>query len=612
MRAVRRVTGGVLVMMFLLGPPFAALTWMQTWRWPTRAQAKAWATDPLTGGTLLAIVAWLVAVAWLLVAVMLVRRIWHRAGRFIRRLRRLPVPTPVQVTAGSLAGVAALTMPSVVVDPAGIPAVGSDSTDISATRGPAVPGIELPGGGWIPYPTALAVSAVGGLIWLYRRVQYTPGPARLDQHQHDPDLVAMPGAAVAITAAVTADEPDPPTTDLHPGVLEQLPAGVVTLRGPGALAAARGLLTTVVLHAALLPAGTVSVSVTGQVLRELLTRDSPASSVPGLDIQTSTEQSRPAGLLQMVIRRRPSDHAEATAPHAFPSDETVTTVIVGEHPARSTGWLVQSDGSVTGPGCPPRVCVLTAPTAVDLITLVHLAARSVTPTVPAAPPPAPARPPSAPAGRLTLLGGCQLLVHDTPLRLRRTASLQILAYLGVHPDGATTTELVRAVWPGHQPATITKRLHTTLSDLREQLRPMLPEPVLRRDERYLLKPGTIVTDLHPLRQAITRAATALTTEQRHTALETITAGYRGELAAGFAWPWLHTAREALRRDVIDAHLLLAESADPAQAATILRAAAMIDPYNTALHQRAVAALHAAGDHHGATTLHQVHPSPQHP
>ncbi|MET0494323.1 MAG: hypothetical protein ABW000_14445 [Actinoplanes sp.] len=612
MRAVRRVTGGVLVMVFLLGPPFAALTWIQTWKWPTGAQAQAWVAHPLTGGTLQAILAWLVAVAWLLIAVTLVRRIWARAGWLIRRLARLPVPTPVQMTAGSLAGVAALSMPSVVVDPAGTPVVSSGTADTFTARGPAVPGIELPGGGWMPYPTALAVSAVGGLIWLYRRAQYTPGPPRLDQHQHDPDLVAMPEAAVAITAAVTAGEPDPPTTDLHPGVLEQLPAGMVALHGPGALAAARGLLTTVVLHAALLPADAISVTVTSRVLRELLTRDPPAPPVPGLDIHTGTEQSQPAGLLQMVVRRRPSDHAEAAAPRVSSNGETVTTVIVGEHPLPATGWLVQPDGSATGPGCPPRVCVLTASTAVDLITLVHHAARSATPPAPAAPPPAPARPPSAPAGRLTLLGGCQLLVHDTPLRLRRTASLQILAYLGVHPDGATTAELVRAVWPGHPPAAITKRLHTTLSDLREQVKPMLAEPVLRRDERYLLNPDAIVTDLHPLRQAITLAATALTTEQRHTALETITAGYRGELAAGFAWPWLHTAREALRRDVIDAHLLLAESADPAQAATILRAAAMIDPYNTALHQRAVAALHAAGDHHGATTLHQSQPSPQHP
>jgi hypothetical protein len=58
-----------------------------------------------------------------------------------------------------------------------------------------------------------------------------------------------------------------------------------------------------------------------------------------------------------------------------------------------------------------------------------------------------------------LLGGCELTIRDQSVALRRSAGLQIMAFLALHPDGATTSDLIRAVWPGLQPSTITNRLH---------------------------------------------------------------------------------------------------------------------------------------------------------
>jgi DNA-binding SARP family transcriptional activator len=62
------------------------------------------------------------------------------------------------------------------------------------------------------------------------------------------------------------------------------------------------------------------------------------------------------------------------------------------------------------------------------------------------------------------------------------------------------------VWPGLPPGTITGRLHTTLSDLRKQLHPLLGgDPITRHGDRYHLNHAVIDSDL----AAIHAAAPAL-------------------------------------------------------------------------------------------------------
>jgi DNA-binding SARP family transcriptional activator len=150
--------------------------------------------------------------------------------------------------------------------------------------------------------------------------------------------------------------------------------------------------------------------------------------------------------------------------------------------------------------------------------------------------------------------------------VRRSAGLQILAFLALHPDGATTTELTRAVWPGLPPHTITNRLHTTLSDLRKQLHPLLgDDPISRHDDRYHLNHAAIDTDLAAVRAATSAVTHAATAGQRRAACQTLVDAYRGDLAAGHPWPWLQPLREALRRDVLDAYQHLAATATPDRA-----------------------------------------------
>jgi two-component SAPR family response regulator len=290
-------------------------------------------------------------------------------------------------------------------------------------------------------------------------------------------------------------------------------------------------------------------------------------------------------------------------------DPDDAVIVLGERPRADDVWHVSADGVATGTSLPEprRLCTLDLQAATDLLALVRARHAPAPPAdirrptgnaVPRRPEPV-----YAAAGHLTLLGGCELTVSGTPVRLRRTAALQILAYLAVHPRGATRAELTQAVWPHLPAATIAGRLHTTLTDLRKQLHPLLrDEPVTRHEDRYQLNTRAIGTDL----QTWTAAADALThavgTTAQQGACRALLEQYRGHLADGHTWPWLTPAREQIRRTVIEACATLAEHSDPDEALTWLRRAITIDPNNEPLHRQTAHLLHAAGDHTGAAEL----------
>src|SRR4051794_36454770 len=85
--------------------------------------------------------------------------------------------------------------------------------------------------------------------------------------------------------------------------------------------------------------------------------------------------------------------------------------------------------------------------------------------------------------------------------------------------------------------------------------------------------------------------------------------YRGELAAGHFWPWLQPLREALRRDVLDAYLHLAATAQPQQAVELLHDAVAVDPYNEHLNRRAAEAVDAAVGYRAAAPARNRAPAP---
>ena len=616
MRWMNRLATILTILAIVAGPPLLAAAWLQQhpWRIPTRTQLQAWAQQPLTAGTIIAGCLGIAVVMWLLLIAYLTRRAVNELRRRIRRARHLPIPSPAQLTASSMAGVAALTLPALPpghTPPTPVAADTPHSPEPAGTH-PTAPtaattaGVALPGGGWIPDRTAAAITALAALIWIHRRRTYGPDPARPRSHDTDTDLQPLPPTVNAITAALNSDDTAnrDDTTDpagMPPLPPEGLPHGTLRLTGPGAAAAGRGLLVT----AALTAAGDSAeprIRISGDDLASLLPGMDPAL-LPATVLSPASEHNgqHPAWHRQDGYdgpQSRPAVSPDPPAP-----DPGVGTVIqFGDRPVPGHTWHVSAGGTATGTGLtePRRLCVLDAQTTTDLLTFIGqrppltVVARSQ----PAPQPNHRADPGGEPAGRpaahLTLFGGCHLTVAGEQVHLHRTAGLQILAYLAVHPDGATRSELTGAVWPQLPAATISQRLHTTLTDLRKQLRPLLgTNPVTLLDDRYRLNTDAITTDLQTWRTTVHTMTHAVDTAARLRACRHLLDTYRGEFAADRTWLWLIPTREQIRRTALDACTTLADHTEPAEALTWIQHAITIDPHNQSLHRHAANLLDAA-------------------
>jgi DNA-binding SARP family transcriptional activator len=205
-------------------------------------------------------------------------------------------------------------------------------------------------------------------------------------------------------------------------------------------------------------------------------------------------------------------------------------------------------------------------------------------------------PAPTPGLRLQILGtpGLYPAGSSTPVRFARTAALPILVFLALHPEGATTYALTTALWPQLHASATAHRVHTIVSSVRTTLEALDSGPsILRVAERYRLDPQRIDVDLWHLHDAVQAAMTAVDPTDHEHALHRVVEAYTGELADGWAWPWLQPHREATRRHVVDAYVsLTTHHSDPTTVLALLQAAVRTDPANDDLRQRARRA-HAA-------------------
>ncbi|MEU1968924.1 hypothetical protein ABZ541_14100 [Micromonospora sediminicola] len=641
----RRVMGAALVVLVLAVPPWllASLAGPPLPGWPTGVQLQDWIADPLTPQTL---TVGLTAAAWLLwlavvytVAVTAARRL--RAGA--RWLRRLPLPTPWQAAATSMAGAAALTTVHTPTSdlpnpPSPVSIDGPHQHPTTVTGIGAGEGVTV-AGGWLPDETARQVTAAAALVWLRRRRAYQPGRSPGDAAS----LTPLPDTVTAVQAAV-ADRQPPPAISTSAAVPD-LPAWVA-FTGDGADDAARGVLVTRLLAALRDPPDTARVLLTRTVLSTLLPDLAAAGvTVPGLRVVDTVEEA--TGLLPSVagVPAPPGDGSRPpvlvlipASPSAAAADQLTTlmtgraqVVALGAAPLEWT-WHVDRHGHTrdartgrTG----PRLCVLDRTAATDLLSiLAHPTTAASDGSASTAPPRQqsdggvhariprqPGRdnphagtpgPVASSAVQLRVLGRPALLIDGQPVTIRRSAALQVLVFLAVRPDGATTAQLVHAIWPGLPVHTVTGRLYTTLSDLRAAVRAATPVTVLAStDDRYHLDPERVDVDLWRLRTAAHHAAATLTDPAA--AWQSVIDAYTGDLAAGHTWPWIDPPREATRRLVLDAHASLAAAhTDPHDRLRILQAAIRVDPYNQDLHQRAADELTALGDPAAAHRLLHTH------
>jgi DNA-binding SARP family transcriptional activator len=696
--------------------------WPLPHHWPTAQEWQLWLAKPLTRTTLLhgaAIIAWLL---WALLLYAVMVEILTRARRavgWLRGMRLPPLPTPMQATASGMLGAAVFGIPTgsahLAAPPAATPPVAAPmapagttlSADATNPDRPAVPvareghpavnepdaavaerGVTLPDGGWVTEQTAHAIASAAALVWWQRRRRYVPRPPT-GAVRDDPDLAPLPPTVTAVQDILYRrehpdDAPDldedevdsrqpvgeptpaagvtgePATRTIRPG---DLPAGGVGLTGPGALAAARGLLTAALLSAGTGPhGGDARLITTADDLDALLGPDATAhQATPGLIVVHDLDGA--IALLEQHLLK----HRRVTANHAVPADAAaspdpgfapvvlltrvpsdpasgtrlavlllcthlgVTGALLGDWPHGDT-WRIDDHGYThpadTSVPARARLCVLTPTATVDLLTLLREARPQLDRPPDLEPPPSPApasdphtsrfntgntsaihrprapgrqaatapdHPATAPL-RLRLLGTPTLHHTDdtkAPVAIQRAAALQILIFLAVHRRGATSNQLIGALWPGPRPAHATNRLYTPVNKLRAALREATGADVLVRDgDRYRLDDQHIDVDLWRLRAAVDHAATAIDPAERHRALRAVIDGYTGELAADKEWSWLATPREATRRHVVDAYLALADDEpDPHTALALLQDAIRIDPANEDLQRRAQQAAH---------------------
>ncbi|SEB46308.1 Transcriptional regulatory protein, C terminal [Amycolatopsis tolypomycina] len=181
--------------------------------------------------------------------------------------------------------------------------------------------------------------------------------------------------------------------------------------------------------------------------------------------------------------------------------------------------------------------------------------------------------------------------------------VELLVFLAVHPGGVSRDAIIDALWPGEPPRNPASVLRTILSRIRRALdtatHGAAGDLVHAEHGQYQLAPAVVDVDYWDFADAVTRRRTATTAEARTDAYEAIVAHYGGPLADGLDSDWLVAAREATRRDALDAVAALARArveTDPDHTLDLLETARAFDPHNELLYRDIMRLQHALGRH----------------
>ncbi|MBB5155918.1 LysM peptidoglycan-binding domain-containing protein [Saccharopolyspora phatthalungensis] len=168
---------------------------------------------------------------------------------------------------------------------------------------------------------------------------------------------------------------------------------------------------------------------------------------------------------------------------------------------------------------------------------------------------------------------------------------ELLVFLAVHPDGVHRDALVTALWEDNPPERPTNALNTALSRLRRCVREAtdgaLSDITIIGESRYQLDPALVDVDYWHFHTAVAARRAAATDDERIIAYQRIVTNYGGKLADGMDTEWIDAAREAARRDAIDAVAALARAhvnTDPEYTLDLLETAREFDPHNELLYR----------------------------
>jgi DNA-binding SARP family transcriptional activator len=220
----------------------------------------------------------------------------------------------------------------------------------------------------------------------------------------------------------------------------------------------------------------------------------------------------------------------------------------------------------------------------------------------AGPPPggAPAAPESRRPVQLRLLGELRITAGGQEVGGGLRKARELLAFLAVHPDGASGEAISEALWPEADPGRATGQRNLALRKARELLRTATglaaPMWIINTGGRYQLDTSLIGTDLQAFASALEQARQS-SGQERLAAARAAVALYDGELAGGTGYEWAEPYAETARRRALDAWTTIAEILQPShpdEALSALEAALAHDPYNEYLYQRIMRLQAAAG------------------
>ncbi|WP_327586982.1 LysM peptidoglycan-binding domain-containing protein [Nonomuraea sp. NBC_00507] len=192
--------------------------------------------------------------------------------------------------------------------------------------------------------------------------------------------------------------------------------------------------------------------------------------------------------------------------------------------------------------------------------------------------------------RLSILGPPLVQVRDRaqPLELS-WLQLNVLAYLALHPEGATNAQLTTALWPDE----VGKDLHNALRHLRETLvsatryenacaktAPFISASTTKRTAVYRIDMRLISVDLRDYQAALNELKAARDDESRLAILTRAAELCRGELLSGVDAEWVDEHRYALTRSQADTLTRLAalcEHDDPERALDALERIRVLEP-----------------------------------
>jgi DNA-binding SARP family transcriptional activator len=136
-----------------------------------------------------------------------------------------------------------------------------------------------------------------------------------------------------------------------------------------------------------------------------------------------------------------------------------------------------------------------------------------------------------------------LAIDGLSRRIKRAATYELLAYLALHPKGASRDELVEAIWPAQDPERTRPRFWQSVTEARKAI----GDAWLHQGERYQLDRSRVRVDLDELDQLLTAASAT----SDATTLERALALWRGKPLEGTDYLWAEGEMRSLSATLLD-------------------------------------------------------------